>query len=339
MTTPRLRRFAVLAAALVCLAIPAARAEERVFKFATLAPDGSSWMKIIREWAVSVEKRIPGVKFRFFAGGVAGDERDVVRKMRLGQLDGAAVTAVGLGLIQPQVRAFEQPFVFASTAEMDKVRGALDAEVRKMFEDKGYILVAWGDVGPVHLFTNIEIKSMDDLPKMKMWQWTDDPIIRTYFPELGINGVNLGVPDVLPSLQTGLIDACYGSPLSTLALQWNTKVKYMTDMVVQQAIGAVVFTQAAWDKLTPAERTIVREESATLQTRLRDIVRDQDNRRALQRMQALGLKVVETPPDVKAEFEKRSHVAAEKLDGQLWTKDFRLKVQKLIAEARSGALK
>src|SRR5437762_2697244 len=89
-----------------------ARAEEKVIKFATLAPEGSGWMKNIHEWASAIEKRAPGVKFKFFAGGVAGDERDAVRKMKLGQVQGAAVTATGLGLIQGEVLVFQAPFEF-----------------------------------------------------------------------------------------------------------------------------------------------------------------------------------------------------------------------------------
>ena len=274
----RLAGLALLAAGLLSsVAAPEARAQAKVIAVATLAPDGSSWMKLIREWASNIEKRAPGVKFKFFAGGVAGDERDAVRKMKLGQLQGAALTATGIGLIQPQVRVFEAPFMWKDVTEMDGVRAALDGDIRRLMEEKGYVLLNWGDVGPVHLFTNIEVKSKDDLPKLKMWQWGDDPVVKGLFAAMGLKGVNLGVPDVLPSLQTGLIDACYGSPLSTLALQWNTKIKFMTRMAVSYAIGAQVITKATWDGLGPAVQKIVLEESKKLEEKTRQIVREQDN--------------------------------------------------------------
>lgn len=315
---------------------PAARAQNKVIKIATLAPDGSSWMKLIREWAANIEKRAPGVKLTFFAGGVAGDERDAVRKMKLGQLQGAALTATGLGLLQPQVRVFESPFMWNNVGEMDRVRAMLDDDIRKLFLEKGYVLLNWGDVGPVHLFTNVEIKSKDDLPKLKMWQWGDDPVVKGLFAAMGLKGVNLGVPDVLPSLQTGLIDACYGSPLSTLALQWNTKIKFMTKMAVSYAIGAQVMTKASWDALGPEVQKVILEESKKLDEKMRATVRDQDNARSLTKMVQLGLKVVDTPEPLVKDFMEKGRKLTVDLDGQLYTKEFRLKVEGLRDQLRGG---
>ena len=317
--------------------VKSARAEEpKTLKFATLAPEGSSWMKLIHEWATNVEKRVPGLKINFFAGGVAGDERDAVRKMRLGQINGAAITAIGLGLIQPEVRVFELPFLFKNQEEMLDVRAQLDADIKKKFEDKGYILLNWGDVGPVHLFTNIPVQSKDDLPKLKIWEWTDDPLVRELFKELGVKGVALGVPDVLPSLQTGLIDACYGSPLSTLALQWHSKVKFMTSMTISQSIGAQVMTKAAWEALSPDARKAFEEESKKLGERLQKVVRE-DNTKSLEKMKlSAGLKVIETPPALVGEFENKAHGVWKELVGKVYTQEFLDHVQKLLAEHRAS---
>lgn len=302
---------------------------------ATLAPEGSSWMKLFHVWAKNIEKRAPGLKVRFYSGGVAGDERDAVRKMRLGQLDGAAVTAIGLGLIQPQVRVLELPFLFKNDAELDGVRSTLNDEFHKLFEEKGYVLLSWGDVGPVHLFTNTPVTSRADLNQLKLWAWTDDPLVRTLFQQVGLSGVPLGVPDVLPSLQTGLINACYGSPLSTLALQWSTKVKYATSMVLSQAIGATVLTKKSWDGLKPEWQQVVKEESAKLEKALLKRIR-QDNVAALKRMQEQGLQVVPTPAAVQDEFLKESKVVAKKLEGKVYTHDFRVKVEQLVAAERAA---
>ena len=222
------------------------------------------------------------------------------------------------------------PFLFKNEDELDDVRSTLDAEFRKKFDDKGYVLAGWGDVGPVRLFANIPIKSRDDLRKTRLWAWNDDPVVRKLFAELGISGVPLGVPDVLPSLQTGLIDACYGSPLSTLALQWNTKVKYTTSMVLSQATGAFVFTKTVWGRLTPEQQKIVMEESRLLSTKLIKQIRE-DNAKALAKMKQLGLEVVETPAALVAEFEQQSRTLRGSLDGQLYTKEFRLKVEQVLA--------
>ena len=308
----------------------AARAQTEL-KVATLAPEGSSWMKLFHEWGINIEKRTNGqVKVKFYAGGVAGDERDVVRKMRLGQIGGAAVTGVGLGLIQPEVRVLDIPFFFKGYEDLDYVRNTLDGEFRKKFEEKGYILLGWGDVGPVHLFTNVPIKTKDELRATKMWSWTDDPIIRTLFSQLGINGVPLGVPDVLPSLQTGLINACYGSPLSTLSLQWHSKAKYITSMVLGQSAGATVVTKKFWDSLSPAQQSIVTEESKKLTDKLLKQVRA-DNEAALKKMQSLGLQVVSTPEATVSEFRQQAQALRTKLDGQLWTKEWRARVEQVLA--------
>ena len=153
---------------LLALAPAGARADVATLKIATLAPEGSAWMKLFGDWKGAIEKRTSGqVKIKFYAGGVAGDERDVVRKMRLGQMSGAAITAVGLGLIQPDVRVLEIPFLFRDESELDLVRGTLAGEFHKKFEDKGYQLLAWGDVGPVRLLTNVPLRDKADLQKLR----------------------------------------------------------------------------------------------------------------------------------------------------------------------------
>ena len=145
------------------------RAEEAaagatVIKIATLAPQGSFWMKLFQEWASNIEKRAPGkVKIKFLPGGVAGDERDAVRKMRTGGIQGAAITGVGLGLIQPDVRVFDMPFMFKGYTDLDETREKLDDVLRKKFEEKGFVLLGWGDVGPVHLFSNTPITTLAEI--------------------------------------------------------------------------------------------------------------------------------------------------------------------------------
>jgi TRAP-type C4-dicarboxylate transport system substrate-binding protein len=316
-------------------AIPA-HAQQYTFKIASLAPEGSSWMKLFHEWGNQVEKDSGGrIKIKFYAGGVAGDERDAVRKMRLGQINGAAVTAIGLGLIQSQVRVLELPFLIHGYAELDYVRNKLDPEFRKMFEDKGYVLLTWGGVGPVHIFSNIPLKSKADLAQTKLWAWVDDPLVRALFQQLGANGVPLGVPDVLPSLQTGLINACYGSPLSVLALQWYTKVKYMTSVEINNAIGATVLTKKEFDKLTPDLQKILLTDSHALQDRLLKQIR-QDNAKALVSMKQAGLQVIDSPKDMVAQFEEQAKAIRTKLEPAVYTHDFRMKVEKLLADYRAG---
>jgi TRAP-type C4-dicarboxylate transport system substrate-binding protein len=325
----------LFALALTALATPAL-AQEHVLKIASLAPEGSKWMTLFHEWAKNLEDHSKGqIKVKFFAGGVAGDERDAVRKMRLGQINGAAVTAIGLGLIQSEVRVLELPMLINSYDELDYVRNKLDADFRKKFEEKGYVLLAWGDVGPVHIFSNVPLKSKDDLSKTKLWAWVDDPLVRKLFEQLGANGVPLGVPDVLPSLQTGLINACYGSPLSVLALQWYTKVKYMTSMQINVAIGATVLVKKEYDKLPADLQKIVVEDSKDLQVKLLKQIRE-ENARSLDQIKKAGVQVVDSPKEMVSQFEEQSKAIRPKLEPSVYSHDFREKVEKLLADYRAG---
>jgi TRAP-type C4-dicarboxylate transport system substrate-binding protein len=307
----------------------------QTFKIATLAPEGSAWMVAFHEWAKNLELHTQGkVRVKFFAGGTAGDERDAVRKMRLGQLNGAAVTAIGLGLINSEVRVLELPMLINSYDELDYVRNKLDPELRKKFEDKGYVLLAWGDVGPVHIFSNKPIRSKADLSQVKLWAWVDDALVRELFHQLGVNGVPLGVPDVLPSLQTGLINACYGSPLSTLALQWYTKVKYMTSLHISQAIGATVITKKEWQKLTPEQQKIVMADSHTFQVKLLKTLRT-ENEKALTSMKQAGLQTIESPPEMVKQFTQEAVAIRSKLEPSVYSHAWRMRVEKLIADYRA----
>jgi TRAP-type C4-dicarboxylate transport system substrate-binding protein len=326
-------RIFVLTAFTAALTFPAApaAADPQTIKLATLAPEGSSWMKAFGDWKAAIEKGTAGqVKVKFYAGGVAGEERDVIRKMRLGQMTGAAITAVGLGLIQPDVRVLEIPFLFKDESELDLVRNALDADFRKKFQDQGYELLAWGDVGPVRLYSNTPLREKADLGKVKMWVWNDDPLLAKLFQRLGMNAVALGVTDVLPSLQTGVINGCNGSPLAAVVFQWHSKVKYATSMVLSMAIGAVVLTKKQWDAFTPEQRKVVETASRKLSSDVTDLVR-RENTAALAKMKSVGIEVVPTPEPLVAEIRAQAKVTAAEMEGKLYGKEFRQRVEKILA--------
>src|SRR5262249_20508208 len=255
-------------------------------------------------------------------------------KMKLGQIDGAALTAVGLGLIKGDVRILELPFLFKNDRELDYVRTKMAPDFEKQFQEAGYELLSWGDVGWVHLFTNIPVNSVADLNKTKMWAWTDDPIVRAFFKKLGVNGVPLGVPDVLPSLQTGTIDACYGSPLAAVALQWYTKVKYATETALSHSIGPLVIRKEVYNKLSKEDQASVREIGTEIGTKLMQVVR-RDNERAAKAMTKSGVTIVPTPAPMVAELENTGNsVWTELSGGKLYSTELLEKVKKYVAEAR-----
>ena len=334
-----LKRLALIAAAVAAVfvvggvAAPAVAHAQVELKMATLAPKGSAWAKILEKGGKDIEAQTAGrVKVKYFFSGQQGDERDVVRKMTSGNLDGAALTAVGLGLIKGDVRVLELPFLFTNDKQVDYVRDAMKGDFEAQFDSAGYVLLAWGDVGWTHIYTNIPINNKADLAKAKMWAWKDDPIVRALFKGLGINGVPLGVPDVYPQLQTGGIDACYGSPLAAVALQWYTKVKFATTTPISYSIGAMVVRKDVFTKLSAEDQKIIRTSSAAMGAELLAMVR-KDNERAKKAMQKAGVKFVETPAALVAELQAEGQKVWKTLVGSLYQQPMLDKVLKIRGEA------
>ncbi len=229
-----------------------ASAQEFTIKFATLAPEGSTWITVMKEYDQAIRKESGGrLGFKIYAGGVAGDEKDVLRKIRLGQFQSAGITGVGIGEIAKSARILDAPFLFKNHDEVDYVMDQYDAELRKEFENGGYVLLGWAEVGFVYVFTNTPVTKVEDMRNVKMWQWEGDPVAEATFKAFGINPIPLSITDVLTSLQTGLINGMYTSPLAGVSLQWCTATKYMLDYPLTNASGAVVIAKRDFDKMPP----------------------------------------------------------------------------------------
>ncbi len=228
-----------------------ARAEEPyVLKFATLAPVGSTWMNIIAEWASKVDKESQGrLKFKFYPGGVSGDEPDMLRKIRFGQLNGAAMTGHGIGYIYSPARVLEIPFLFRTYGEVDYVRAKMMPEIRAGFRKNDYELLGWMEIGFVRFFSRTPIHSMEDLKKRRIWLWQGDPLGMAVFSASDISPVPLPITEVFTSLSTGLIDTVIAPPLGAIALQWFTKTPYMTEIPMADGIGGLVVSSKFFNKL------------------------------------------------------------------------------------------
>ncbi len=304
------------------------------WRIATLAPEGSVWMKILSRGAKEIEEATQGrVTIKYYAGGVQGDEADAVKKMELGQLDGAALTSVGLSLIDESIRVLELPRMFASEAELDYVRNKMWGQVEKKFEKAGYMLGDPGDVGFVYLYTNKAIKTQADLQSVKMWQWGDDKITKAMFAKLGINGKAMGVPDVMPALNTGRIDACYGSPVAMVSLQWYTKVKYSTSVPTAYAIGSSVLRKDAWNKLSEADKKAVEKIFKVQGKKIRQAVR-KDNKRAQKSMKR-SVTEVPTPKELTDLIDAKSQEVWNEQAGKIYPKEYLEKVLKYRDEYRA----
>ena len=310
-----------LVLALVCAASTAQATESHQRRIATLAPEGSLWMKMMQSGAAQIEKATEGrVKTKYYGGGSQGDEKDVIRKVRLKQLDGAALTSVGLAIIYPGIRVLQLPHFYASVEELDYIREKTWPYFQEKFRAEGFELSAPGDVGWIHLFSTKPIKTREDLKKAKIWVWQGDPLAKRLMKEQGFNGVPLGVPEVLAALQTGRIDACFGSPLAAVALQWHTTVKYMTSMAIAYGIGGMVMRTDVWDRSSEADKAVQMKIGKKMSKKTILRVR-KDNDRALKAMLKEGMQVIETPAAMVAEFEKEAEASWARGVGEVYTQE------------------
>ena len=275
-----MKRFAALLVS-VLLCVPARAAEIYVLKFATLAPQGSTWMNIITDWADQVAKDSGGrLTFKLYGGGVSGDEPDVLRKIRFGQLQGAAMTGHGIGYIYSPARVLEIPFLFRNYDEVDYVRAQLMPEIRAGFHDNGFELLGWTEVGFVQLFSREPIHSLDDMKKRRIWLWQGDPLGDAFFDASGLSPVPLPITEVFTSLSTGLIDTTIAPPLGAIAFQWFTQTPYMTDIPVMDGIGGLIVSRQFFDKLPPDLQALLRKTGEAAGERLVTETR-RDNQKSL----------------------------------------------------------
>ncbi|MCB9728821.1 MAG: TRAP transporter substrate-binding protein DctP [Deltaproteobacteria bacterium] len=279
-----MRRFRTLSVALLALAMTAGPALATTLKLATLAPKRSAWGKLFEHMAAELGERTGNqLAVDIFDSGVQGDEKEVVEKMKSGQLQMAAITVVGLAKIVPDTIVFQLPGLYDSPAELDRVRTALAPQIEASMEAAGFILLGWGDVGPLYIFSNTPVVAPDDLKKTKFWTWTDDPVGPAVARLAGTAGVPLGVPSVTSALANGKVDAYLTSPLAGVSLRWYNRSSHINPWPAAMGIGAVVMAKPAYDALPADQQKALREVAAKWSTILTKKVR-QDNTKTLELM-------------------------------------------------------
>jgi TRAP-type C4-dicarboxylate transport system substrate-binding protein len=328
----------LLAAALLLAARPLP-AQEHLIKFATLAPEGSTWMKVMKEYDAAIRKESGGrLGFRIYPGGVQGDEKDVLRKMKLGQLQAAGITGNGLTSVAPVARILDSPFLFGNEKEIDFAYGKFGPEIDAAMEQAGYVNLGWAEVGYVYIFTNIPIRKKDDFSKTKMWMWEGDPVAEASFKALGINPIPLSITDVLTSLQTHMVDGVYTPPLAAIALQWFTRVKYMFDLPLANSAGAVVLSKKKFLELPEDLRKILTDNGRKYMRKLTEASRA-DNAAALGTLKKNGIEFTKPagPEELRA-YAEIGRSARRMLAGKLFPAEFLDRIESSLEEfRRSGA--
>lgn len=307
-------------------------------KIATIAPDGTSWMSEMRRGAEKIKARTDGrVEFRFYPGGIMGNDKSVLRKIRAGQLQGGAVTGGGLAEIYPEANVYSLPFLFRNYSEVDYVRERMDPVLLEGIKQKDFISFGLSEGGFAYLMSISPIAGLDDLKGHKVWVPEGDEISRAAFEASNISPVSLPLTDVLTGLQTGLIDTVAGSTIGAIALQWHTRIKYLTDAPLAYLYGSMVVKRQAIEKLSPADQQVVQEVMSSVFSRLNKLNRE-DSENALQAMRAHGIEVVTPDPQDREEWRKSVDAAMAKLiENGLFKADMLRRVEELLGNYRKAA--
>jgi len=238
----------------------ASAAFPQTLKIATLPPDGTAWMKELRKVAGAIEQKTAGrVQFKFYPGGVMGNDASVLRKIRIGQLQGGGVASGALAAIYPDSQTYGLPMLFHSYDEVDYVRARMDAVLENGLEGKGLVAFGIAESGFAYLMSNRPIRSLPDLEGLKVWVPEGDPISRTFFEMAGRSPIPLPVADVLTGLQTGLIETVGTPPIGAIALQWHTALKYLTETPVMYTYGMLLVDRRTFSSLSATDQSIVRQ--------------------------------------------------------------------------------
>jgi TRAP-type transport system periplasmic protein len=232
-------------------------------KIATVAPEGQ-YLKEMRAAGDAIKTQTAGrVEFKFYPGGVMGaDAATVMRKIKLGQLQGGAFSGAELSSVSNDGALYGVPFLFASKAEFDYVLGKTLALVQASYAKGGMVVPGFCSGGYAYLLSTKPLTSIDDLKATKVWAPAGDPVAEVGFRFTGASTVSLAIADVYPSLQTGLVETVGGPLPLIISFQWHTKLKYLADVPLALTTGALAFDKRAFDKIAPADQAIVNAEVA-----------------------------------------------------------------------------
>jgi TRAP-type C4-dicarboxylate transport system substrate-binding protein len=284
-----------------------------VFKIATLAPDSTIWMKQMRNGAAQIEQQTQGrVKFKFYPGGVMGNDRAILRKMRIGQLQGGAVTTGALADVFPDVQIYSLPLEFDSVEEIMYVRKHMDAAIATGLEKKGLILLGMSNGDFAYIAGNQVVQDVEKLKERRVWLPQGDVLGESMFSAAGVSPVSLALPDVYTALQTGLLDTVIANYSSIIAFQWHTKVKYVTDVPILFLLGTLVVDKRAFNRLSIDDQGVMRDVMRNVFVKLNEL-NQKDNIAAREALIANGVKFVQANNEERDRWQEYADRALEKL--------------------------
>jgi TRAP-type C4-dicarboxylate transport system substrate-binding protein len=312
-----------------------ASAAENTIKVAVVMPEGSTWTNILHQMADEANRLSGGeLNFTIYAGGISGDEPDVIRKMRANRIQAAGFSGIGLGIILPEVRILESVLLFRDAREIDQAKERLFDEFAVKFEKKGFVLLGFFEAGFTYIFSKKPIAGLEDVKGLKMWVWKGDQVAERYLGELGIATFPLNMTDVNTGLETGMIDAFYSPPLAAIALQWYARVQYMLDFPLVDSNGAFLMNRRDFYRLSEKNQQILR---ATVKKYCQQLVGQtrKENGQARQIIQQAGIRFVLPTAQLRDFFESAARKAYQANMGELYDKPLFERVQDLLSEMRA----
>ena len=313
------------------------QAEPVKLRLGALAPRGTAWHKSLlqmgEKWRAAEGA---GAEFVVYGGGSQGGEADMVRRMRIGQLNAAMLSVIGLSEIDPSVSALQKmPLVFHSWDELDYVRERLRPALEKRFQDAGFVVLCWGDAGWVRFFSKAPATRPDDFRRLKIFTWAGDAPQADIMKSLGYQPVVLEVADILPALQTGMINMVPTAPFWALTLQFYPHAPYMLDLDWAPLVGAIVVTRKTWDAMSASGREALAKAGAEAGVELRATSR-REHQESIAAMEKRGLKVERLTPELEAEWRRAAEQMYPLVRGKMVPADFFDEVQRLLREYRTA---
>ncbi|MEW8138699.1 MAG: TRAP transporter substrate-binding protein DctP [Candidatus Thiodiazotropha endolucinida] len=308
-------------------------------KIATLAPDGTNWMKEMRSAAKQIKQQTDGrVKIRFYPGGVMGNDSSVLRKIRIGQLHGGAITGGGLSSVYKDAQVYTLPFQFRNLQEVDAVRQVMDPQIIEGLKKQGYISFGLSEGGFAYLLSNSPVTSTENMKDLKIWIPEGDQVNASMFQELGISPVPLPLTDVLTGLQTGLIDTIASAPIGAIALQWHTRVSYLTQVPLAYLYATLVLKENAFNKLRQSDQSVVKQILESAFDRI-DRQNRADNEQAMIALKRQGVEFISPSTVQQQAWEAHAGKTLRKLSKEsIFSEHMLNRMQSLIQQYRQIAL-
>lgn len=316
---------------------PHSSAAEFEIKVGTIAPLETTYMRMASEAFREAERLTQDrLKFILYPGMSMGDEPDMIRKMRLDQLQGGFFTVLGISKMVPEMMVLCLPFLFKSVDEVDYLKESLFDMFYELFEKRGFILLAWLDVGGFgQMFSKNMIKTPEDLQQQDVWGWSAEPISLEFLKALNVTPIFIPLPEVLPALQTGMVNAVAANALGCVALQWHTQIRYVEKMDVVYGPVVAVTTKRMWDKTPDGIKEIIKKVIRKHEFRISKAVRRDDDI-ALVGMYKRGIKIVRFSEKELKPFKELTRPVWDTLVDQYYPRWLLDKIIKELESYRSG---